>query len=121
MEGEFQIPPTSLFPLFIPLHNDKATMTGLYSTGGYPFPFHRKNRDEGAPVVLRQSKLILFPCGETGLSQTSSSRLAIGQAREEAASPSMEVRMIQFAWFQTSAFTRDPSPQNHSKMRYTRD
>ena len=53
--------PTSLFPLLIiPLRRDEVTMTGSYSTGTYPFPFHWKPRSGGAPVFPEQPKLILF-------------------------------------------------------------
>ena len=95
MEGEFQpSPPPLLCSPVHSLHYDKATTRGSYSTGRYAFPSHRKNRSHGSPVVFQQPKLILFPCGETGSSQTSSSRPAIGPAPEEVANPSTEASTV---------------------------
>ena len=88
MEGEFQIPappflhPRRLFPFV------KVTTTVSYSTGRYHFLFI------GKIAVPAQPKLILFPSGETGSSQTSSSRPVIGPALEEVENPSTGVRIM---------------------------
>ena len=114
--------PTSLFPLLIiPLRRHEVTMTGSYSTGRYPFPFHWKPRSGGTPLFLERPKLILFPCCETGSSKTFSFRPVIGPARGEAASPSTEACIMQFTRFLGSMLTRGLSPQNHSKTRYIHD
>ena len=88
MEGEFQIPAPPflhsrrLFPFV------KVITTVSYSTGRYHFLLI------GKIAVLEQRKLILFPSGETGSSQTSSSRPVIGPALGEVESPSTEVRIM---------------------------
>ena len=115
--------PPSLPPWLILLHCNKVTTTVSYSTGRYPFPFHRRNRSGGVPVVLEEPKLILFSCDETGSSQTSSSRPVIGPVRGEVASTSTTVRIVLFAWFRCwcprVAISTEPfEDEIHPRLRF---